>query len=68
MAKENCIYEWDVLILGGKKIVVTTNDDNYKEAIAKAQKISDDITDKNGVQRMFAIFPAYGQFRRKKTI
>lgn len=68
MKDDNYFYEWDVEILGTKKIVVTTNDDNYKEAISKAQKISDDITDKKGLQRMFAIFPVFGQFRRKKTI
>jgi len=67
MVDEKYIYEWDIEILEGKKIVVKTNEDNWKEAIAKAQKISDEYTTSKGLPRRFAIFPQYSVRRKVKV-
>ena len=63
------VYDWDVEIAYGKKIVVTTSgnsDEDAKLAISKAQVISDEITSKKGMPRCFALFPQYSTCKKRK--
>lgn len=63
------VYDWDVEIAYGKKIVVTTSgdsDEDAKLAISKAQVISDEFTSKKGMPRCFAIFPQYSTCTKRK--
>ena len=69
MEEAKYVYDWDVMIYNGKIIVVTTDGNSHEDAelaIAKAQKICDEITSKKGVPRQFAIFHQYSNCTKRK--
>jgi hypothetical protein len=69
MKESKYVYDWEVVIYNDKTIVVTTDGDSEEDAklaIAKAQKICDEITSKKGVPRQFALFGQYSKRTKRK--